>query len=170
MSNRLLLFCALLLFGIAANAQKILQIEKAGSLKTWRFHVGDELTFSDVGQPDQFYTREIVDLFPEVGIIQLTDVALHLDSIAIITFPGSNSWAKGLGNTLLTFAGVWTLYSLLDSAINSRDPAAFQYYAGGGAWVGGAALRWGVPETKKTMGKHYRVRLLDLTFYPAAPN
>ncbi|MCF8238988.1 MAG: hypothetical protein K9I85_12570 [Saprospiraceae bacterium] len=169
MSHRLLLACALLIFGISAPAQKILQIEKAGSLKTWRFHVGDELTFSDVGQPDQFYTREIVNLFPDIGIVQLTDVALHLDSIAVIAFPGSNHWAKGLGNTLLTFASVWTLYSLLDSAINSRAPAPFQYYAGGGAWVGGAALRWCVPETKKTIGKHYRVRMLDLTFYPTEP-
>ena len=82
-----------------------------------------------------------VDLFPEVGIIQLPDAALHLDSIAVIAFPGSNNWAKGLGNSLLTFASVWTLYSLLDSAINSREPAPFQYYAGGGAWVGGAVLR-----------------------------
>ncbi len=166
--------CRILLFVLGmciscgtVQAQKILQIEKANSLKTWRFHVGDELTFSDVGAPDQFYTRMIVDLFPEIGIIQLTDVALHLDSIAVIAFPGSNNWAKGLGNTLLTFASVWTLYSLLDSVINSREPAPFQYYAGGGAWVGGAALRWGIPETKKSMGKRYRVRLLDLTFYPS---
>ena len=162
----ILLVC--LLMGTSGHAQKILQVEKAGSLKTWRFQVGDELTFSDVGAPDQFYTREIVNLFPEVVLIQLPDAAVHIDSVAVIVFTGSNGWAKGLGASILTFTGVWTLYSLLDSAINSRAPAPFQYYVGGGGLLSGSALRWGVPETRKTMGKRYRLRLLDLTFYPAA--
>lgn len=158
----LCMMCSFLLPG-----QKIFQVEKAGSLKTWRFHVGDEITFSSVGAPDQFYTREIVDIFPEVGLIRLPDAAFHLDSIAVVAFPGSNSWAKGLGASILTFTGVWTLYSLLDMVINTRSPAPFQYYVAGGGAVSGSVLQWGIPETKRKIGKRYRVRLLDLTFYPA---
>lgn len=166
---RIRCLCLILMIGIVPlSGQKIFQVEKAGSLKTWRFHLGDELTFSAVQTPDQFYTREIVDIFPEVGIIQLPDGAFHIDSIAVVAFPGSNSWAKGLGASILTFTGVWTLYSLLDMAINSRSPAPFQYYVAGGGAVSGSVLQWGIPETKRKVGKRYRLRLLDLTFYPAS--
>ena len=165
----ILILLALVAIHATGHAQKILQVEKAGSLKTWRFHQGDELTFSQVGAPKQFYTREIVDLFPETKLVQLPDGAIHLDSIAVIAFPGSNSWAKRLGTTILTFTGVLILYSLLDSAINSRAPAPFQYHVGGGGLPSGSALRWGVPVKKKKMGRRYRLRLLDLTFYPAEP-
>lgn len=159
------LLLTLLLSCSSLAAQKIFQIEKAGSLKTWRFQIGDELTFSTADAPDQFYTREIVDLLPEVDLIRLPDAAIHIDSIAVVSFPGSNNWAKGLGTTILTFTGVWTLYSILDMAINSRSPAPFQYYVAGGGAVSGSVLQWGFPETKRKVGKRYRVRILDLTFY-----
>lgn len=164
----LLAFLLIILLGSCPlSAQKIFQVEKVGSLKTWRFQIGDELTFSTADAPDQFYTREIVDLHPEVGLLRLPDAAIHIDSIAVVAFPGSNSWAKGLGASILTFTGVWTLYSLLDMAINSRSPAPFQYYVAGGGAVSGSVLQWGIPESKRKVGKHYRVRMLDLTFYPA---
>lgn len=165
----ILILLALVAILPAGHAQKILQVEKAGSLKTWRFHQGDELTFSQVGAPDQFYTREIVNIFPEARLVQLPDGAIPVDSIAAIIFTGSNSWAKGLGASILTFTGVWTLYSLLDSAINTREPAPFQYWVAGSGAVSGSILRWGIPEKKRKMGHRYRLRLLDLTFYPAEP-
>lgn len=158
----LVLLCATM---PALPAQKVLQIERYGSLKTRKFHIGDELTFSLRAEPKQFYTRTIQDLFPEVGTIQFLGGAVQAEDIAAIRLTGSNRWAKGLAYSLWTFTGVWVLYSILDTLINSRAPTRFQYIVGGTTAGLGAILGWLVPETVIRFGDRRRLRILDLTFY-----
>lgn len=162
----LLLLAALLVLALPkATAQKVLQIERYGSTKTKRFTLGDELTFSLKSAPRQYYTREIVDLYPDVQTILFPDGAVAIGDIAAIRFPGSNRWAKAIAAQLLNFTIVGAFYSLLDSAINQRAPAAFQYYAVGGSLVGWAILWFLIPERVTRMSERRRLRILDLTFY-----
>lgn len=162
-----LLLPLLLLLGFLPllSAQKVLQIERYGSLKTRKFHIGDELTFSLRAEPKQFYTRTIQDLFPEVGTIQFMGGAVQAGDIAAIRLTGSNRWAKGLAYSLWTFTGVWVLYSILDSLIHSRAPTPFQYIVGGSTAGLGTILGWLVPEKVVRFGDRRRLRILDLTFY-----
>ncbi len=145
--------------------QKVLQIERSGSLKTIKMHIGDEVTFSLKGAPRQYYTRDILDLFPEVQTIQFAGGAVSVDQIAAIRMRGSNHWAKSLGGMVGIFTGVWATYSLLDVLINTRAPAPFQYWVGGIA-LGVTGILFLVPERVLRMGDRRRLRVLDLTFYP----
>jgi hypothetical protein len=155
-----------IIYPLGIQAQKVLQIEKYGRTKTTKFYIGDEVTFSLKDQPKQYYTRDILELYPEAGTIQFAGGAVALDQIAAIRFKGSNNWAKKLSNTLLIFSGAWTLYSLLDVLINSRKPADFQYQVGGAAWGLTGVFRWLIPEKVVHLGERQRLRILDLTFYP----
>jgi hypothetical protein len=160
------LLCGLLL---PLAAQKVLQIERYGSMKTRKFHIGDELTFSLRAEPRQYYTRTIQDLYPEGGTIQFVGGAIQAADIAAIRFTGSNRWAKNLSNGILSFTGVWVLYSILDTLINSRAPTRFQYIVGGSALGAAGILGWLIPERVVRFGDRRRLRILDLTFYPDAP-
>jgi hypothetical protein len=154
-----------------ALAQKVLQIERYGTTKTKRFGIGQELTFSLKTAPREYYTREIVDLYPDVQTILFPDGAVSIHEIAAIRFVGSNRWAKALSVQLLQFAAVGILYTLIDSALYGRAPAPFQYYAVGGSIVMWAILRYLIPEKVTRMSERRRLRILDLTFYrePVGP-
>lgn len=155
-----------ILFPGEIQAQKVLQIEKYGRSKTTKFFIGDEVTFSLKDHPRQYYTRDILELYPEAGTIQFAGGAIALDQIAAIRFNGSNKWAKNLSNILLVFSGVWTVYTLLDVLINSRRPTNFQYQVGGASLGLTAVFRWLIPEKVVHFGERNRLRILDLTFYP----
>jgi hypothetical protein len=164
-----LFFAAMLLFGPfwpSAISQKVIQVERYGRTKTTKLYVGDEVTFSLKDQPKQYYTRDILELYPEANTVQFAGGAVALDQIAAIRFTGSNKWAKGLSNTLLIFTGVWTVYSLLDVLINTRNPAPFQYQVGGSALFLSGVFGWLIPEKVVRFGNKNRLRILDLTFYP----
>ena len=156
----------ILFLPILGQGQRILQVERVNSLKTNRFFEGQILTFSLRDKPKSFYQREIVRLYVQENLVQFPDGVVPLDSIAAIRYPGSNSWAKSLGWSMLIFSAPWVVYSILDSLINRRRPADFQYYVGAGAVVGGTTLAFLIPEKRQRFGRRYRLRLLDLTFYP----
>lgn len=153
-------------FGPSATGQKVIQIERYGRTKTTKLYIGDEVTFSLKDHPKQYYTRDILELYPEANTVQFAGGAVALDQIAAIRFTGSNSWAKGLSNSLLIFTGVWTVYSILDVLINTREPAPFQYQVGGSTLLLSGVFGWLVPEKVVRFGKRNRLRILDLTFYP----
>ncbi len=146
--------------------QKVMQIERYGRMETTKLYIGDEVTFSLKDHPKQYYTRDIIELYPEANTVQFAGGAIAIDQIAAIRFTGSNSWAKGLSNTLLIFTGVWTVYSLLDVLINTRKPAPFQYQVGGSTLFLSGVFGLLIPEKVVRFGKRNRLRLLDLTFYP----
>ena len=145
-------------------AQKLLQVERYGSLKTRRYFIGDELCYSLRGAPRQFANRTILDIHPEAGLLVFPDGSLPVDSIAALRLTGSNAWAKGLAVSFGTFFITFTGYSLLDMAINRRNPSDFQYMAGGSALVGWGITQWLIPERVLRMGERRRLRLLDLSF------
>jgi hypothetical protein len=162
--SALLLF-TLLLAAPEADAQKLLQVERAGSLKTRRYFIGDELCYSLRSTPRQFSTHTILEIHPDAGLLVFADGSLAADSIAAIRLIGSNRWAKALSVGMRTFLITFTGYSLLDMAINRRNPSEFQYIAAGSALAGAGITGWLIPERVLRMGDNRRVRLLDLTFY-----
>lgn len=155
---------ALLPAGTDCLAQKLLQVERYGSLKTRRYFIGDELCYSMRSAPRQFATRSILDIHPEAGLLVFPDGSVAVDSIAAIRLTGSNRWAKGLAVSFGTFLITFTGYSLLDMAINRRKPSDFQYISAGSALVGWGIAEWLIPERVLRMGDRRRLRLLDLNF------
>lgn len=146
------------------TAQKLIQMEKANSLKTRKFHLGEELTFSLRSTPDQFLTREIVDVYPDLGQVQFSSGLIPVGDIAAIRYPGSNRWAKQVGLQLWIAAGLYVGYSVLDVAIYQRSPTAEQYYIPVLALGTGAVFRFTIPERKHRIEGRRRLRLLDITF------
>lgn len=146
------------------SAQKIIQMEKANSLKTRKFQLGEELTFSLRSTPDQFITREIVDVYPDLGQVQFSSGLIPVGDIAAIRYPGSNRWAKQVGLQMWIAAGLYVGYSVLDAAIYRRSPTPEQYYIPVLALGTGAVFRFTIPEKKHRIEGRRRLRLLDLSF------
>lgn len=154
----LLFFCLL----PSVSAQKILQMEKKGSFKTWRYYLGDELTFEMDGQ---WYTRTIRDLNPEKKIIQFEDGFVEMEKIDRIETEGGEAFARGLSASLWVFGAGWILFSLADWAVGG-SLTLLSAIVPGTAFSLGGILRLVFKPKKHRLGKRKRLRMLDLTIAP----
>lgn len=156
----LFIICAL--FTTNASAQKILQMEKRGKVKTKKFFLGEELTFKLKGQ-DEWITDVMIDIKVEEDIIVFSERFVKVSDIKIIKSYKNARRAMTFQRSLYTFGTAWLLYSL------------------GGTLAGEPLndLTWKVPATsfvlgflikkifytrKYRIGKKRRLRVLDLSF------
>ncbi len=151
------------------HGQKVLQVEKRNSAATVKYHIGDILIFKLPGDKDWRY-EEIVGIDVKDGIILLGSADdMYTQPIAEIEYI-LPPHIKSLSNTVFWFfAGFGVpdlVYTLLDWAVRgSYNWLAF--YAGVGAIAIAVIGKYAIPWIfKKHIGKKYRLRLLDLTFYP----
>lgn len=158
----LFFFCFLAI--LPAEGQRFLQLEKANSMKRFKFAEGDELTYKIKSDPGYWYTQKIHQIQVDDGILVMDIGYVNIDEIIAIKTFKNQDWSKAMGNKLLQFASSWFVYSL------------------GGALTPAGALGWAaltVPLTaisfglllkglfkSKThrIGKRKRIRLLDLSF------
>lgn len=162
--NRVLVFI-LLMACVPCFGQKLLQLEKAGSLKTMRFYIGDEITFQLFNDDVGWYTRTIYDIDVENRTLVLENYVLPIDSISMLQLPKSKAW-QTIG-TALQYGGVGLAISSVSISIVQDQPLD---WTGIGTSLGSAALgtamKYGMRKKKFKIGKNKRLRVLDLSFGP----
>lgn len=159
-------FYLLLLFiivtALPSQAQKVLQMEKRGKVKTKKYYLGEELTFQLKGGSD-WYTDVMIDIKVEEQIIVFSERYVKVEDIKTIKSYKNARFASRTEKTLYSFGAAWLLFSL------------------GGTLAGEPLndLTWKVPATsaglgflikklfytrKYRIGKKRRLRVLDLSF------
>jgi hypothetical protein len=101
------------------HGQRLLQLEKVNSPKTKKYFPGDEITFQIVG--GEWYTRVIEDISYEQNLIVFAKGHMPVDSIVAFRTFDRQRWSRGIGNQLINFAVVWTVFSVIDAAVSKND-------------------------------------------------
>ena len=162
----LLIICCFL--PLLLSAQKVLQLEKSGKVKTQKFYIGDEITYQLAGD-DTWYTAAIVDINPEEGYLLMNGRLVRLMQIVALRSYKSRGWSKAVGRQLLNFGVGWIGFGIADRLIfdDTRQaswslilvPASTAF-----------ALSWIIPKAFQhrtlKLGKRKRLRLLDLSPLP----
>lgn len=147
---------------LPVHAQKVLQMEKKGKIKTKKYYLGEELTFQLKGGSD-WYTDVMMDIKVEKEIIVFSERFVKVSDIKTIKSYKNARFANTTEKSLYSFGAAWLLISL------------------GGTLDGGTLndLTWKVPATsvglgflikklfytrKYRIGKYRRLRALDLSF------
>ena len=114
-------FTLFLLFVFASfcHGQKFVQLEKVHSPKTKKYYPGDEITFQVVG--GQWYTRYIEDVSYEQNLLIFAKGHMPVDSIIAFRTFDRQRWSRAIGNQLINFAVVWTVFSTIDAAVSKND-------------------------------------------------
>lgn len=157
------LFLLFFIFSILpSQAQKVLQMEKRGKVKTKKFYLGEEITYRLKGSKD-FITDVMIDIKVEEELIVFSQSFVKIGDIKTIKSYKNAQKVKYAQGSLYTFGAAWLLFSL------------------GGTLAGEPLneLTWQVPATslafgflirrifyvkKYRMGKRRRLRVLDLSF------
>lgn len=169
MSCRYLL---LLLFGLVAgmelSAQNVLQVERFGSLRKVRYMAGDEIEFQTTRLPGIWVRKTIVEIFPDEQVIRFEDELTNIQTITKVRRI-NDSWVKKVVVGFLYSSAVsTTIYSTL-AWIFGTPPNWISITLATVPW----GLGWLVNKIFKyntyRIGKAYRLRALDLNFYPLRP-
>lgn len=162
---KFILFSTFILVGLSSiSAQKVLQVEKVNSLKTTKYYVGDYLIFKREGERG-WRTEKIVGINLQADRIVVESGILFLDEITYILPPRANPIRSYLASLFGSFGLTTLVYTVIDYAVmSSYNWLAF--YAGI-IGLGVAVISYyAIPLIlKQKIGKRYRLRLLDLTFY-----
>ncbi len=151
-------------------AQKLLQIEKVGTLKTQRYYIGEEVIFQLAGETEDYWFREkIVDILVDSKAVLFTNRVVKIANITKIRSFKDQAWSRGLSNNAFIFAGSFTGLSLIASAVTAFSLRAATIIIPGTAIVVGLVIRFIFRRKTYRMGKRRRLRVLDLTFYKVGP-
>ena len=165
--NRILVVL-LLLASFSLNGQKLLQLERGGSLKTIRYYIGDEITFQLWNDDVGWYNRVILDIDVDRNLIVFENHALPIDSISMIQLDRSKAWQ--VFGTALQYGGVgMAASSLAWSAVESRPVDWTGIGTSLACSAVGTGMKYAMRKKKFKIGKRKRLRLLDLNFGPPVP-
>ena len=152
----------------SAYSQKLLQLEKSGSLKTVRFYTGDVMTFMLRNDDKGWHTRTIEDFDLANNRIVFHNYVLPLDSIEMIQL-NRNQVMQIVGGALQGGGVNMMLFSTYYSVFRDRS-MEWGTFISGAANVGiGTLLRKLFRKKRFKPGKRKRLRLLDLNFGPPVP-
>ncbi len=159
----------MLLVANHVGAQKLLQLEKYGSLKNVRFYIGEELKFQLRNDDKGWYTRTITDIDVDNGYLIFVNYPLHIDSIAMIQLPRTS--AMQIVGGALQVGGINSIvFSLGYNPIFRNEPVNWEGVGFGALGIlVGTVIRKLFKTKKFKLGKRKRLRLLDLSFGPPMP-
>lgn len=161
----LALTCILwLILCVAASAQKYLQLERAGSLKTIRFTEGDMLTFRLRDDDKGWYERMILSIDTKTNRIIFPDVVVHIDSIDAIRLNKKAVVSQILGTTLQVGGVNIILFTAYYSIFQDVDLEWASLASGAANIVVGTILKKLFRHKTFRISDRKRVRLLDLYF------
>jgi len=171
MKLQLLLFFFLFFFTTNSSvAQKLLQIEKVGTLKTQRYYIGDEVIFQLAGETEDYWFREkIVDILVDSKAVLFTNRLVKIADITKIRTFKDQAWSKGLSNKAFLFAGSFMGLSLIAAAVTEFMLRTATVVIPGTVIVVTLIIRFIFRRKTYRMGKRRRLRVLDLNFYKVGP-
>ena len=157
--------CVGLIFGYTTSGftQRVLQMEKRGSLKTKKYYIGDDLVYSLRAEPKEFQTATLTEILVDQNLVQLDSRLINVKDIAAIRTYRPERIGKALSKQLYTFAGGWTLFSL-GGLFANRDIISTDYYIVGSSLVSGWLIRKLVKKRTYRLDGRKRLRILDLDF------
>jgi hypothetical protein len=141
----------------AGRAQQFLQLEKRGSLKTYRYYTGDEIAFMLDGQ---WYRRTIDGLDVDRGWLKFGDGTVPISGIMQIRLLDP-SVAVSLSNLVWAFGAGWLVFSAIDGLVTGTYEQRGLTVPPTAAATGGILRLFHKP--KKRIGERWRLRMLDLT-------
>ena len=161
---RIYLLTCLILGSLSLDAQKFLQMEKAGSFKVKRYYRGDEVTFKIVDD-EEWYTEEILDLLVDDGLVLFSYRAVPVENITHIRSFKMQNWSKPFGRQFYNFGLGWIVFSLGDALFGNPITSAI-IYVPLTAGALGLIIQKAFRQRTFKMGKNRRLRLLNLNFKP----
>ncbi len=166
MKNAFLIFILAFILPSALSAQKILQLERAHRARTVKMPVGTPLTFRLRGPEAEWERAAITDLDVEGQRIKLDLLWYKISDIQALKQQKSGG-ARGLGAMLGVFGISWAGYSAIGQFLYNDDEINWNTAAIIAATTLPTAWWLTRPRTLK-MGKTLRLRVLDVTYPPAA--
>ncbi|HFB99372.1 MAG TPA: hypothetical protein ENJ53_01075 [Phaeodactylibacter sp.] len=157
-----LFFFIFLFAALPAHAQKVLQIEKRGAIKTKKIYLGESITYRLKGSKD-WHTETMIDIKVEEGLIIFSDHFVKVADIKTLKFYKNARLANSVEKSLYTFAASWLLFSL--GGTLAGEPLNDLTWK---VPVSSVALGWSFKKIfytrKYRIGKKRRLRVLDLSF------
>jgi hypothetical protein len=156
-----LFFCCCL---SCSFAQKFLIIERAGSVRTERIALYEEITFKLKDDDKGWYTRQILDLNADAQMVLLGDTWVPLNEISSLFLKRKRVLATVLGGAL---QGGGASMILGDAYYTIRGTPE---YTQGGMEFGalnillGTGIRALLEPVRFKLGKKKRLRVIDITF------
>ena len=149
-----------LYFTLPSSAQKVLQMEKRGKIKTTKFYLGEELIFRLKGSKE-WYTDIMVDIKVEEKIIVFSERFVKVSDIT--TIKEYRRGARIAEGSLYSFGASWLGFSLLGTLDGvPLNDLAWKVPASS---VGlGFLIRKLFYVKKYRIGKKRKLRVLDISF------
>ena len=163
--------CTLLILALVfmlishADSQKFLIIEKAGSPKTERIAIFDELKFQLKDDDKGWYTRQIMDLNADAQLLLLGDTWIPVQDIARIHLKRQRAIANILGGAMQGGGASMILGDTYYTVVRNEPQ-----YTEGGMEFGAVNLLVGTlvralwRPVKYKLGNKKRLRVIDITF------
>lgn len=164
MSIRLLSVLFLLsIINTYSFAQKVLQLEYIGKVKTTKIYLGETIFLKTKQDPDAWFEAILEDVNLEApAVVFGTRIVLLKDIIAIKRRKKSGFY--GAGSAMQYAAAIPISYEIIYGLVNPPiEWKSLAIFAGGSVLLG--TLLKLIPPKKYKMGKKHRLRVLDLTFY-----
>ena len=153
---------AILIFTVLpSQAQKVLQMERRGKIKTKKYYLGEELTFRLKGSRE-WITDVMMDIKVEEDLIIFSERYVKVSDIKVIK--KKRRQAIVMERSLYIFAGSWVFYSLVGAAFDDGDLTDLTWQVPASSTGLGFLIRRIFYVKKYRMGKRRRLRVLDISF------
>jgi hypothetical protein len=144
-------------------AQKVLQIEKIGRVKTQKLHIGTAIFIKVKGDNKTWYETEIMDISVPGNMLILDLGTYSIDDITALQTLKQSTSGNSIGYKLMGFGALGLLLSPLDLAFGKEYNTNYAIIAGS-SLVTGWLFRKLMNNRHYRIGKKYRLRVLDLNF------
>ncbi len=151
---------------IPAQAQKVLQMEKAGRYRTKKIYIGEAINYKLQGD-EVWYMGYIEDIDIEKKLLVMKDRYVDVSKIEKLRRP--IGWSKGVRSSLYLFGASWSANALIGTLTDNNPDTNYRWsdaVVTGVSWLTG----WIVPKIFKyrtfKFGKNRRLRVLDLSPVP----
>ena len=151
------------------SAQKFIQLELPGDPIAFKYFEGSSIAYKLADYPEDFFNKTIQTIDIDNELLVFDDRFIEVSEITHIR--RFRPWAKALGYSLNTFGVVWLGYGALGAAFAEDDGFGNEgtrfgwdtAVIGGTALLTGWILRKWLYKKDYKIGKHARLRMLDIT-------
>lgn len=153
-----------LCFMLQVTGQKYILIERSGNPRTTRISMYEEITFKLKDDKAGWYTRQILDMDPQGQMVLLGDAWVPIQDISKIRLGKKRVFATIIGGALQVGGITMFIGDLWYTATNQPEYSEDGMLFGVINFVAGTLIRALLGPIIYKMGKHRRLRVVDLTF------
>lgn len=154
-------------FYTEVRAQKLLQLERSGTLKVKRYYAGDEIVYLLKNEGKNWRRDVIMGLNTTEGVIFFTHGHINLRDIIAIKPTRAAGQAKTVSKIFYGFALNWGFWSVVGLVVGQPVTLFSGIVIGsalGVGWIAGEIIKAHTIH----LNSNHRLRMLDLTMYPVS--